>query len=56
MATKTENKEKKSAAAEKEVNFKCHVCGQFKTIQQMRIITRFFPVLIVCPDCEKKFL
>jgi len=36
-----------------EVTFKCRLCEVQKPISEMKIITRFRPVMVVCQDCEK---
>lgn len=38
----------------REVTFICQECGKTWNIKQMRRITRFRPVLVVCPECETK--
>jgi len=35
-----------------EVKFKCRICGKEKPISQMKVITRFRPVVVVCEECE----
>jgi flavoprotein len=35
------------------ITFKCRLCEAQKPITEMKIITRFRPVVIVCQDCEK---
>ena len=37
-----------------EITFTCRCCESKKTIDKMKVITRFFPVLVVCQDCEKE--
>jgi hypothetical protein len=48
------SKAKKSDTAE--VTFKCCRCEAQKPISEMKIITRFRPVIVVCQDCEKEML
>jgi hypothetical protein len=36
-----------------EVTFKCRLCEKEKPISEMKLITRFRPVVVVCRDCEK---
>jgi len=38
----------------KEVTFKCKYCGETKPLDDMRTLTRFFPPVVVCRECEKK--
>jgi transcription elongation factor Elf1 len=44
-------KAKKTAPAG--VTFKCRLCEAQKPISEMKIITRFRPVIVVCQNCEK---
>jgi len=46
-AEKTPKKETRA------VTFKCRICGENKPIEEMRTISRFFPMLVVCQGCEK---
>lgn len=53
----TEELKKKDETAGKEpekITFRCQSCGQYKPLEDMRVITRFFPLLMVCRDCEKE--
>ena len=45
------SKAKKQETAE--ITFKCRLCEEQKPISEMKIITRFRPVMVVCQDCEK---
>jgi len=36
-----------------EVTFKCRICQMQRPISEMKIITRFRPVMVVCQSCEK---
>ncbi|MCJ7606177.1 MAG: hypothetical protein MUO19_09145 [Dehalococcoidales bacterium] len=53
MADKTpqETREKQKS---REVTFICQECQKPWDIKQMRRITRFRPILVVCPKCETK--
>lgn len=53
MAEKTTKTVKPKAPAP-EVSFKCRRCGQQKPLSDMRSVTRFLPVLIVCKDCARE--
>ncbi len=44
---------KAKTQAPQEITFKCRLCEAQKPITEMKIITRFRPVVIVCQDCEK---
>ena len=52
--------EKTSGATEikdqAEVTFICQRCGKSWSVKKMRRITRFRPLIVVCPECEKAFL
>ena len=37
-----------------EITFRCQSCDKYKHLEEMRVITRFFPMLVVCRDCEKE--
>jgi transcription elongation factor Elf1 len=50
----TAEKEKKEAPKTKETTFKCKFCESSKTLDEMVIITRFFPPVAACRDCERK--
>ncbi len=50
MATKTKKGQQPKV---KETTFKCKFCGESKPLEEIVVLTRFFPPLIVCRDCEK---
>ncbi len=55
MATRKSSESKKPETQEsKETTFRCRVCDQPKPVDEMMMVTRFFPPLIVCRKCEKK--
>ncbi len=37
-----------------EITFRCPSCDKYKLVEEMRVITRFFPILVVCQQCEKE--
>ena len=37
-----------------EITFKCRRCGLEKPLSDMRSVTRFLPVLVVCKDCARE--
>lgn len=37
-----------------QITFKCQRCSKRKRLEDMRSITRFIPVLVVCRDCDKE--
>ena len=55
MATEESNNEDKTKGKRpKTITFKCQSCQGQKSLEDMRVITRFFPLLVVCRDCEKE--
>jgi hypothetical protein len=36
-----------------EITFRCQSCDRYKLLEEMRVITRFFPMIVVCRECEK---
>ena len=46
-ATKEEPKARK-------VTFKCRICEDSKPLAEMVVLTGFFPLVVVCRDCDKK--
>ena len=38
----------------KEITFRCQRCEKNRRLEDMRVITRFFPLLVVCRECEKE--
>jgi len=46
--------EKAAPKGAKEITFKCQSCGQYKPLKEMMVVTRFFPPLVVCQDCEQE--
>jgi hypothetical protein len=53
MAAKAKEKGEAGKSREKEIYFKCRLCGKEKPLQDMRTVTRFVPVLVVCEDCAR---
>jgi transcription elongation factor Elf1 len=37
-----------------QITFKCRFCGETKPLGEMVQMTRFFPPVVACADCEKK--
>ena len=55
MTTNEVKKEKKEdAKMAKEITFKCKFCNKYKRIDEIRVITRYFPLIVACRDCEKE--
>ena len=50
----TAEKEKGKVSKVKKVTFKCRVCERSKPLDEMVVVTRFFPPIVACRDCEKK--
>jgi hypothetical protein len=40
--------------APREITFLCRMCEKQKPLAEMRLVTRFVPVLVVCQDCSKE--
>jgi len=38
----------------KEFTFRCKFCGKDRPLDDMRTLTRFFPPLVACRECERK--
>jgi hypothetical protein len=53
MAGKAKAKGEARKSGDMEVHFKCRLCEKEKPLQEMRTVTRFVPVLVVCQDCAK---
>ena len=53
-AREVRKKEKAQAKGTKEITFRCKFCGRDKRLDEMMILTRFFPSLVLCRDCEKE--
>ncbi len=56
MTTETIKKEQseQSEKEAREITFKCKFCGKDKPLDKMRAISRYFPPVVACSDCEKK--
>ena len=39
-----------------EIKFRCQRCGKERPLADMRSVTRFNPVMIVCRYCQKEML
>jgi transcription elongation factor Elf1 len=50
--SRSETRSRKSASGD--VTFKCRLCEKQKPISEMKVITRFRPVIVICRDCEKE--
>ncbi len=54
MAKEKSKQEAKTKKPElREINFKCAHCHKSQPLEDMRIVTRFFPLVTVCRECEK---
>ena len=42
-----------SKESQKEIRFRCQRCEKQRPLTDMRSVTRFLPVLIVCKDCAQ---
>jgi len=54
MTTEVLNREQPEPKETKEITFRCKFCGKDKSLDEMRTLTRFFPPIVACRDCEKK--
>ena len=45
--------DKAGAKSDTGITFVCQCCDKIRPLKDMRSVTRFVPVLIVCRDCEK---
>ena len=54
MAEKKETAVKTKKTKKTEITFRCQRCDTLRPLEDMRSITRFIPVLIVCKKCEKE--
>ena len=36
------------------VNFKCKLCEKLIPLDEMVVLTGYFPPIVACADCEKK--
>ena len=53
-AEKSKAPEKPKKPAGPEVTFLCNRCQKRKPLGEMRLVTRFVPVLVVCHDCARE--
>ena len=56
MAAKTRNggEKKLKKTKSKEITFKCRFCQESKPLSEMVVITRLFPPIVACRECEKE--
>lgn len=54
MAEKKESPEKTKKQEKNKITFRCQSCETLKPLEDMRSVTRFIPVMIVCKKCEKE--
>jgi len=54
MAEKKDTTVKAKTKKQKEITFRCQRCEVLRPLEDMRSVTRFIPVLIVCKKCEKE--
>ena len=48
---KTDESRKQEAG---EITFRCQSCDKYTLLEEMRVVTRFFPLIVVCRECEKQ--
>ena len=56
---KSEHKEKAQEAPQREIsvkdlNFKCHFCGESKPLSTMVILRQYYPPKNACKECAKR--
>ncbi len=51
MTSKTD---KKTRPRKKVTTFKCNYCEKVKPLEEMIVVTRYFPPVVICLECEKK--
>jgi len=54
MTDKKETVVKTKNKKTQEITFRCQRCETLCPLEDMRSVTRFIPVLIVCKKCEKE--
>ena len=55
MAAETSQEANKGKNQEPlEITFKCWRCQKLKPLHEMKNVTRFRPVIVVCQDCHKE--
>ena len=50
---KSGKKDSTSTGETKEMDFTCRFCGETKPFSEMVLLSRYFPVLTSCRDCDK---
>lgn len=45
---------KKGKTKANKTTFKCKFCEANKPLAEMVIITRYFPPIVACPECERR--
>lgn len=38
----------------KKTTFTCNHCENVKPFEEMVVVTRYFPAIVICKECEKK--
>jgi len=54
MAMELVNREPSERKETRGVRFRCKYCGKTKALDELRVLTRFFPPVVACQDCAKK--
>ncbi|MBI2850236.1 MAG: hypothetical protein HYX80_04235 [Chloroflexi bacterium] len=47
-------KDKTASLKTQDATFTCKFCEKSKSLSEMTVITRFFPVTVACRECAKK--
>ena len=53
-AEELEKSEKTKRQRSAGATFRCQSCQRQKPLEDMRVVTRFFPMPVVCRDCERE--
>jgi NAD-dependent SIR2 family protein deacetylase len=49
----TTEEKKTSGLKDSKLTFKCNYCKKTKPFSDMVVVTRYFPAVVICKDCEK---
>jgi len=50
----TTEEKKTSGSKGNKITFKCNNCKKTKPISDMVVVTRYFPAVVICKECEKE--
>ncbi len=49
----TTEQKKTADSRDKKITFKCKFCEKIKPLSDIVVVTRYFPAVVICKDCEK---